>query len=755
MKAIKKVLSSNIIYIVLIILICLIHAINATYKVDFFPINGTFQNYNVVRRVMDGQVPYRDFNIYLGMGHLYLGTLFTMIFGGNFSASLVAFSFLTILAFCTFSIIIGKAINGKKSKVPYLVTLIILIIIITQPLIYRFSLGIFEKVMDALNSSLTPGTSARFIRGMAPVFIILFSSFMFFITRKIAQNQSFTKDVKQWGKLAVLSIGAGLTFMWGNDYGIACFICSIIMIFFITYASTKNLKKTIIAGLAHIVISIITIFLAVLILTRGNISSWLSSMFGTGGAQTWYYGNSIELKSYYIFDIDVSFITVLIALICIYYLIKLYKNNASLDACKTYGILAYITMTSFAAINEYKLLSCGEAVEVGYTILFFVIIYELIRKVLELVGDKKQELLNSIKTIAIMCGAAVLITNTKDCIISFNFNDRGTYVKELGGYLNSLNNDIELAMNFIGDEKIFSTYASALETVTNQYQPSGTDYIIHVLGDNEREDYLKKFEAKDFKYVTTINETYTEFEYWIKNANWFFYRELYKEYIPVFFNEYQTFWEESKENVNIENTNIDTEIIVQDEKNVTIRVKTDTNINGIADVKIKYNAKRDGSLSSKLILNKMIFLTNVQEIGLHPIDIYSNWFLRGEGEEYIPITIINGEGEVTITSLPERDTILSLEKAECESIYTTYFDYLPIPATAYVDDNNKVNVVVDNNQRNIYILENVRSIDIGDTDIKIVNTEENDDGIRITLDYNNADEINKLLMKKNVCKVNK
>lgn len=753
MKVIKKVLTSNITYIVLIILICLVHAINATYTVDFFPINGTFQNFNVVRRLLDGQVPYRDFNIYLGMGHLYIGSLFTAIFGGNFSASLVAFSFLTILSFCMFSIIIGKTINGKTSKVPYLVTIILLVIIKTQPLIYTNCLSIFEEIKNALNNCLNPGNSARFIRGTALIFIIVFSNFMLYLTRKIIFKIKISEKAKQWINLIALSIGAGVTFCWGNDYGIACWICSAIMIFFITFATTKNIKKTIIVEFVHIVTSIITIFVTILILTRGNIASWFSSIFGIGGAQTWYYGISKYEKSYYIFDIDLSFITVLIALVCLYYLTKLYKNKASKDACKTYGILAYITMVSFAAINEYKLLSGGLAREVGYTILFFIIVYELIKKISQMLVDKKKEVLKVAKAIIIMCGVALLITNVKDSFVVFNFNSRGTYVKELGGYLAELSNDVELAKKIVGDEKVFSTYSSALETVTNQYQPSGTDYIIHVLGDKQRKNYLEKFKSKNFKYVTTINETFTEYEYWIKNANWFFYRELYKTYIPVYTNSYQIFWEENEDNINIKDNNINIEIIKVDEKNVTIKVKTDTNINGIADVKIKYDTKKDGSLSSKLILNKMAIATNIKEVELHENSDYSNWYLKGFGEEYIPVTIINGEGEVTLTSQPSRDTTLNVENAECKLIYTTYFDYLPILENAYKDDNDRVNIIVKNNEKNKYILKNAKSIKLEDTEIKIIDIEDTINEIRIILDYNYDDEINQKLEKNNICRV--
>ena len=66
-----------------------------------------------------------------------------------------------------------------------------------------------------------------------------------------------------------------------------------------------------------------------------------------------------------------------------------------------------------------------------------------------------------------------------------------------------------------------------------QLQPSGTDYIIHVLGDSQRVAYLQKFQAGGFDLVQTPSYKVTSFERWSRNANWWFYRELYRYWVPV------------------------------------------------------------------------------------------------------------------------------------------------------------------------------------------------------------------------------
>lgn len=61
MKNIKKINFLIFIEFFLLFMLCFIHAISFSHYGKFHPINGTFQNFNPVRRLLSGQVPYRDF----------------------------------------------------------------------------------------------------------------------------------------------------------------------------------------------------------------------------------------------------------------------------------------------------------------------------------------------------------------------------------------------------------------------------------------------------------------------------------------------------------------------------------------------------------------------------------------------------------------------------------------------------------------------------------------------------------------------
>ena len=89
----------------------------------------------------------------------------------------------------------------------------------------------------------------------------------------------------------------------------------------------------------------------------------------------------------------------------------------------------------------------------------------------------------------------------------------GVYVEKLGGCLTYLGEDIIEAGEFLNGEEVWATYASAQEALQDTFQPSGTDYIIHVMGDRQREEYLNMFRTGDFRHAATMRKSYAKWEY--------------------------------------------------------------------------------------------------------------------------------------------------------------------------------------------------------------------------------------------------
>lgn len=64
-------------------------------------------------------------------------------------------------------------------------------------------------------------------------------------------------------------------------------------------------------------------------------------------------------------------------------------------------------------------------------------------------------------------------------------------------------------------------------------QPSRSDYLIHALGEQERANYLDTFRAARTPYATTLRLDFSHWEKWVRAANWWWYRALLADYVPV------------------------------------------------------------------------------------------------------------------------------------------------------------------------------------------------------------------------------
>lgn len=415
MKQMKRQMLWNAVIALLVVGLILIHAIRSAYAVDFSAINGTFQNYNVVRRLLSGEIPYRDFTCYLGFGHLFIGSFFTFLFGGKFAGSLMAFSFLTVFSFCIVSLSLGKAVLGKSMAI-FPVTLSMLVILIVQPLFYTSAGGLFPETVAAMGSALSPGNSARLIRGMVlPLSLLAAISLHNFLGRAVAAKRISPKSGHVISYLANAVI-SGICFIWSNDYGIACWLCALIVQVVVNIKRTKSIRAVLIGICVQLLVSIATVFVAVGIMTQGNWKAWLSSFIGTGEFQRWYFGSP-----HYFWDIDLSFLTLLQAVIVLSYLVKIVVGNE--ESLVKYAALAYSNMACYAAVNEYALFNSGDLHEMAYTVLFFTALYEAL-DFLKTVNAARQ-LKHGICSVVILAGFALFVSLSSNTAVDFANRNRG------------------------------------------------------------------------------------------------------------------------------------------------------------------------------------------------------------------------------------------------------------------------------------------------------------------------------------------
>jgi len=664
--------------VLLIILMGLLHALEAGHYVNFYPINGTFQDFNPIRRLLNGQIPYRDFQDYLGLGHVYIGGILTWILGGNYRASLIAFRYAAYLSMSLIFFVVGKLVFKKTSTALCLVNFLDAVLLI-QPT-FLSTLNIDATISSALSYAMTTGNSARMLRGeILPISIFMVITF----GKKVLD---FAKDRKRISPMNTVGIFVGILsgfcFPWSNDYGISSWLCMIIVTGIIIYIIKRKIIDTLKVIMIVVLTSVLSCFIFVNLFTLGHFAGWFSSTFGTGGYQSWYY---ISDKSYYITDVDFSYLMLIQAAFVLFFIIRAWKSCEDSFEVVRYGLLAYINMTSFCAVNEYKLLSGNDSREVAMVVLFVTIISEITNILREIVPNNK--ITNTFKGVITITCFAWVISKAQTELDFFVFTEKeGVYIEALGGYMTplsadkqSLGVDILATADFLGDAKTFATYSSAQEVVSNNFQPSGTDYLIHVLGDSQREEYLDSFENDDFDYAVTINESFESWEFWLQHANWFFYESLLENWHPIYANQYEIYWERNSgvDSNNIYNGEIQVRIEPTDSRAYKVVVETDPSINGMADVYIDYEAHKDNGLTSHLIINSMVNVANTG-VSFSNSSIADSTTLRPKSQEYIPINVVDGYGEVTITPEPVKSMILDINKVSCDKIYTVQDSYLQI-----------------------------------------------------------------------------
>ncbi len=192
----------------------------------------------------------------------------------------------------------------------------------------------------------------------------------------------------------------------------------------------------------------------------------------------------------------------------------------------------------------------------------------------------------------------------------------------------------------------------------------------------------------------------------MRRANWFFYRELYSGYKPLYSNRYELFWDKTAR-PHIEKDNISVEVIDVGQGRCAVKVYADRSINGIADVYISYRS--ESLVKSPLVFQNMV---KVQQVANNfEENQYESNYLRAEGTEYIPVTVVDGYGEVIIESLPKYYEKVDLAEVDCKRIFTAPFDYVMVTNAAGSDGGVRLNI--DPDPRNSVKFKAARGIKIG------------------------------------------
>ena len=618
---------------------------------DYVSINGDFQSYNVFRRILDGQTPYADFANYIGMAPVFVNLPFVAV-KNTFANSLFVTNFTSKVVFCVSVFIIIKAVT-KHTGVACFVSALIPKFVETQILLRLLGSNWGSAVTADFHGMYTPSNSMRGVRSFLPFLMVIVLFLAKAVYQKVKGRQLiYAKELNTLPCIAAIGVLQGLFVVWSNDFGIACLAMFFVLYLFMQLFSYKDKIAVFLRNVAlWILCAVCGMFVSAAVVTKGAPFALFDSIRQTAEYQFFYFNGSFKPVIKYIFANGrlwiYTGIFIAVLLIYLYRLIKKQITDADLAAV---FIILSVAAGTFAYICSGSGYNFKEAIEV-YSLLF---VLAFVLKA-ALFAVKKYPI---IPTVFAALGMAAI--SAYFALIAYNstkLQPIGTYIEELGG-TTTLTSALVDAKDFIGEEQIFSLYATGLETVTDQYQPTGYDYIIHNLGDEARKTYVDDFVKGDYKYVQTSSLDVAK---WLANQNWYFYREFIGKYDRVFQTEYSHIWQK-RDTAIIVDADADIEIQRISDKQVKLVITSANTDAFIADVLVDYKIEFTSLKERLLCLNRncLTAYTNICFDGGGFFDIA----YPSQSAEYIPVRMIDGKGEVVLTAQYGDDLSLEINSAE-------------------------------------------------------------------------------------------
>lgn len=662
-----------------------IHGLAANYDAGYEIMNGDFQNYNPVRHLLAGQTPYRDFAVYLGAGELYSVGGLLLVLGNSFGRSMFATNFCTwfyfellVLAACL--VVLGR---GRRAMAvcPALSAWFLLIA-------HDVQVPLYNQVRPLIEYAARNGNSARMIRGAALPLAVLLILLGLRVWSSRDRSAVRGRALPPW---VLVPAAAGFLVPWSNDMGAAMYI-SVALGYglFLLRRYGTAWKKVLVRVGQYILISCVALGVSVLAISWGHPIAWLQQTRGVSAFQGWYYGTAAEGKLCYLTDYIPQPAGFLCLVLAVAFAVGIFRCRTPRSAA-----LAAAGFSLCLGMPLWNLLYCilsgaREGGPTGGAQILLAVLLPLFALRALIGGAKRLPGGNPARTRVLgyaaggVCGlfaCAVLAVGMAGQVQS-RLGGHGdlTYVPELGGWFGGQAEKLatEKAMN--EGKTLFGTYSSALEAMTGQLQPTGVDYIIHAMGDRQRLDYLTTFQTGTFDRVVTPSAKVAPSERWSRNANWWFYRELYRWWSPVAntFNSggMHLFWERTGVCNDLEQPcRVD---VQQDGKTVTITVTAqDPEFCGVADVALDYTFTVDSGFALRGGVHSFLFCTAVTEnelctaAGRDPDQ--GNFFLPTDRSVYyVPVTISNGVGVITLEALPQDAANVTVNSATVEA---TYFDW--------------------------------------------------------------------------------
>lgn len=502
-----------------------------SWLAEYYAINGSFQTFGPLHRHAAGQAPFRDFVSYLGLGPISL--LYALGAHRGFAYSI----FLANLS-CAGAALFSWAVLQNTSRKQRLFHALLMSLIVARIFAFLpFTTPWLDPFLPRFVDLLVPGTSLLPLRYLAP--------FLACACLQLAANRLGAASIVRGHRTSLLAgIVGGIAAAWSNDYGLPSLAGLLATSLFSSLATRQTFAWGQVAGdLARTFgLAVLTSLLAVTAATHGALVAWVRYNFvGVLGDQHWYFeGSRILLWS----DCRLS---VPLALGVVTFVVYMFRTFQRGPLCVTDEAFVFLGLTCLVAGT---CTSIGGHLDLRYFLAFLLVAFFIAVHLLDDLllsrwsprqaqWKRKHTLWPAVQGVAALALVASLIQPYRH--LALTPAPQADYAPGLHGYLwpsmrpmlawsRRLTNELR---HLSAQHRIFSSYSSGLDLSAGAMQPSRSDYLIHALGEQERSSYLEAFSAAKAPYATTLRMDFSYWEKWVRGTNWWWYRALLNDYVPV------------------------------------------------------------------------------------------------------------------------------------------------------------------------------------------------------------------------------
>lgn len=544
---------SMMILLIWLLLVAFIHGTD----VNTYAANGTFQLYNPLRRISDGQRLGIDFPFFHGIGIPFIHyPIFWLLGSGLFAVETSKWLVSPIIYISTSFIFFYSVFQDiKKSTVAAnLMTIVALIWF----------------------DSFWPSNSLIGLRGTLPVLI---TSALLWPSVKYIE---FSK-VKIYFNECIAILLLGLSIPFGTEQGLSA-ITAYVLIQIIKIIKAKHnnkLRETTNLGIKILCILSICL-LTVAIISRGSPFPALKyALIDVPGDQGWYFGTDpatfltwsnllpmlFERK---MISIWISIIAGIVALITV---LQSKRYNYQAAFMLIYGIIAFLGTISgyYSPVLQLIPLQRMMTLAAIATIVMFTFNCKRTGKHAT-IGNFLT--LNKLTTFVIAAAFTVIpLIFTKQKVSLIKDLDVKAITKK--SQLARVSDDYFVAgLGWKSSVDSFRSYVEPNEVIWSTYtglydrlfgdqlnkSSGGEDYIIHALGNSRRAAYEKDFIRTRPDVVITLKPSYFLFEEWLWNNHWSIYEDIFTNYSLVMENNSHYLWKLNKTKLANKNPSIEAEI---------------------------------------------------------------------------------------------------------------------------------------------------------------------------------------------------